>query len=57
MVISNVEETSKEEMGVVVSQRELAKKLFKQMGLVSIFFQEKWRKQMSHVQRKKGAKE
>ena len=48
--------TSKEAMAVVVSQRELAKKLFKQMGLVSNFFQEKMEKADVTWARKEGSK-
>jgi hypothetical protein len=48
--------TSKEEMAVVVGQRELAKKLFKQMGLVSNFFQEKMEKADITWTRKEGNK-
>jgi hypothetical protein len=48
--------TSKEEMAVLVGQRELAKKLFKHMGLVSNFFQEKMEKADITWTRKQGKK-
>jgi hypothetical protein len=48
--------TTKEEIAGVVAQRELAKKLFKQMGLVSKFFQEKMEKADVTWAKKEGSK-
>ena len=48
--------TTKEDIASVVAQRELAKKLFKQMGLVSKFFQEKMEKADVTWARKEGSK-